>query len=48
MKLPWADSVVWDDDFNKMIKEFSQSREIVDGTLLEEFPELFGLKRGEK
>ena len=41
MQFPWADSVVWEDDFVRQCKELSQSKPVVDETLLDELPELF-------
>jgi hypothetical protein len=29
MKFPWTDSVIWDDDFERMLKEQSQSRYVL-------------------
>jgi hypothetical protein len=46
MKLPWADSVIWDDDFERMLKEQSQSRYVFDDKEL--YDEICELLRGER
>jgi hypothetical protein len=47
MKFPWASSVIWDDDFERQLKELSQSKYVLDPELYEEFRELFSVKTGE-
>jgi hypothetical protein len=44
MQLPWIDSVIWDDDFERQRKEISETKQVIDPKLWEEISEILGEK----